>query len=136
MVPEIEEVNDTSTSKNTEKQKTPNSTIRPGMSSPSLPQTQNAVMLAVNQKFETYKIPERTKEIMLNFCRGSTLKHYAVYIKKWNHFLQERNYNNDLNPPVTCILGFLSQLYDTECGYNAFNTARSALSYVVICYPQ
>ena len=59
MFPEIEEINDTSTSKITEKQKTPNFTIRPGTSSPSLSKTQNAGMLAVNQKFEKCKIPQR-----------------------------------------------------------------------------
>ena len=68
---------------------------------------------------------------MLNSWRGSTLKQYAVYIKKWNHFLQEHNYRNDLNPPVTYILEFLSELYDTGCGYSALNTARSALSSIV-----
>ena len=68
---------------------------------------------------------------MLNSWRGSTLKQYAVYIKKSNHFLHEHNNNNDLNKPVTYILEFLSELYDTGYGYSALNTARSALSSVV-----
>ena len=60
--------------------------------------------------------------------KPGTLKQYNVYhLHKWSHFCAERLVNS-LSPTVSDILRFLHTLYQQDLSYSTLNTARSALS--------
>ncbi len=72
--------------------------------------------------------------ILLSSTRDSTKSQYNTYIKLWELFCN-RNHVNMFHAPVTVGLQFLSELYHdtkTHRAYNCINTARSALSSILI----
>ncbi len=57
--------------------------------------------------------------------RPSTLESYSTYIELWVTF---NNNSLNLDPDPSEVTDFLQTLYESELGYSACNTARSALS--------
>ena len=70
-------------------------------------------------------------DLILASIRKSTLKQYGTYIQKWLVFCAGRK-SDPLCPPMSDILDFLTELYKKGNGYSAINTARSALSMIII----
>ena len=75
-------------------------------------------------------ISNRTQEIMLDSWRSGTKKQYDVYLRNWNLFAS-RGGVDPIQPPVSKVLDFLTELYDCGLGYSALNTARCALSTII-----
>ena len=63
--------------------------------------------------------------------RKGTQKQYATYIKKWMAFCRERKIDC-YAPPLSDTLQFLTDLFNQGLSYSTINTARSALSTIVM----
>jgi integrase len=68
---------------------------------------------------------------MMNARRLSSLKLYDTYALKWRHFCDSHNWNY-VFATVGQGLIFLQQLLNNGSGYSVLNTARSALSAIII----
>ena len=62
--------------------------------------------------------------------RTSTRKQYQIYIKKWMEFCSERD-TDPLHTTPVIVLEFFTSLFQ-KVGYSALNTARAALSSLVL----
>ena len=65
----------------------------------------------------------------------STRKKYNPYQQKWHIYCQENNIN-PVTPNITNVLDFLSNLYDQGLSYSAINSAKSALSHIILIPPR
>lgn len=63
--------------------------------------------------------------------RTGTTKQYDVYLKRWEQFCQSKEVNR-LDASVENGIDFLATLVNSGLGYSGINTARSALSSVLI----
>lgn len=63
--------------------------------------------------------------------RTGTTKQYEVYLKQWEQFCQSQGINQ-FDASVENGIDFLATLFTSGLGYSAINTARSALSSVLI----
>ena len=65
--------------------------------------------------------------------RPSTTKQYAPYIRKWEAHCDQRRID-PIHPTVPDVLNFLTELklYATGIGYSAINTAKPALSALIM----
>ena len=77
-------------------------------------------------------LPKKTQDIILSSWRPSTKKQYAVYIRRWNQFCVDHNIM-PVQANVSAVLTFLTATYEQTLSYSAVNTARSALSSILIC---
>ena len=84
-------------------------------------------MSAIRKSQANQSISNRTQEIMLDSWRSGTKKQYDIYLRKWNLFVS-RGGADPVQPSVSKVLDFLTELYDCGLGYSALNTARCALS--------
>ena len=76
-------------------------------------------------------ISEAADNIILQSWHVSTQKWYELYNKKWTNSCCERKiipYNNDLG----AVLDFLAQLYNSGSSCSALDSARSAVSSVML----
>lgn len=69
--------------------------------------------------------------IILSSWRGGSKKQYSSYLERWVQFCSQRQIDS-LRAPVTRVLDFLTELYNTGLGYSAINTARSAISSILL----
>ena len=63
--------------------------------------------------------------------REGTSKQYHTYLGKWNQYCRDKNIDV-FQPGVTNGIEFLVSLYKSGLGYSAINTARSALSSILV----
>ena len=63
--------------------------------------------------------------------RSGTAKQYRTYLSRWESYCDERNIDK-LQPGIENALDFLTELFHSGIGYSAINTARSALSTVIV----
>jgi hypothetical protein len=70
-------------------------------------------------------------DTMLQARKLSSLKLYATYIAQWKLFCADKNANY-IHASVALGLTFLQVLIKKGLGYSALNTARSALSSIII----
>ena len=98
---------------------------------PSQRKTDPDSRTCIGKTLRQSQISERTSEIMLSAWKSGTHKQYSVYIRKWNNFCIERQIDC-VKPNVTEVLDFLTYLFDEGLGYSALNTARSALSQIIV----
>jgi hypothetical protein len=68
---------------------------------------------------------------MIQGRRKSSLKLYSGYISQWKNYCSSRNLNY-IHASVASGLAFLQSLFLRGLGYSALNTARSALSSVIL----
>lgn len=61
----------------------------------------------------------------------STHKQYQTYIAQWLEFCSGRE-SNPYDPPIGTVLDFLVTLQEKGLKYSTLNTARSAVSAVVL----
>ena len=82
----------------------------------------------MRQPFEGTGLNKKVIDILTASWRASTQKQYCVYIKKWRTFCKNKK-ESHLQASVNFVLEFLSDLfYVGGFGYNAINSARSALA--------
>ena len=88
-------------------------------------------MSLVRRCLEDEGIPEPASKYILKSWRTSTQKQYSTYLKQWEVFCYTRGIH-PISPPLEHALEFLAQLADRGLGYSVVNTARSALSSVLV----
>ena len=76
-------------------------------------------------------VHDSAQDIILRSWRQNTRKQYASYLNRWNSYRREQN-NSPLTSSTADILHFLATLFHSGIGYSAINTARAALSSVVV----
>ena len=94
--------------------------------------TESFGMSLIRKSLERYDLSPSAQEILMASWRPGTSKQYQSYLNRWKSYCQEHNvdlFNPDLKYPIE----FLVSLYKTGLGYSAINTARSALSTILIC---
>ena len=96
-------------------------------SSSYAPQALSHGMQIVRSHFLNHRVPPQITDIIMSSWKQGTQKQYNVYLDKWSHFCAERQVNS-LSPTVIDILRFLHTLYRQDLSYSTINTARSALS--------
>jgi hypothetical protein len=87
---------------------------------------------SLGQGFNSLKINDTTKTLLLASWRQGTHKQYLVYIRKWERYCKELGVENQ-SPKLETVMNFLSSLFQQGLGYSAINTARSALSTFIVC---
>ena len=85
------------------------------------------------QHYGGLNVSDTTNSILVASLRESTRKKYNPYQQKWHIYCQENNIN-PVTPNIT-VLDFLSNLYDQGLSYSAINSAKSALSHIILIPP-
>ena len=81
--------------------------------------------------FQQRDVSSKATNIILQSWLTGTQKQYAPYIKKWHEFCSKWEVNS-YNPPLNTALDFLVSLHEQGLSYTAVNTARSALSAIIL----
>lgn len=79
---------------------------------------------------ESRGLSEQASTLIVQSWRENTRHQYKPYIKKWELYCSKQI--NPVSPTVEQGINFLAELYNTGVGYSAINTARSALSSVIV----
>ena len=69
--------------------------------------------------------------IILQSWSAGTQKQYQPYIAKWHRFCAEREIN-PYNPPLNIVLDFLVHRHNQDLEYTTINTARNAISAIIL----
>lgn len=85
----------------------------------------------VRKSLRKQQISERATNIILQSWRSGTKKQYNIYINKWSKFCREKQINN-VQTSIGYALDFLTELFDNGSSYSTINTARSALSTLIL----
>ena len=113
----------------------PSSTSPVGHSSSPAAQQRNSpsqqAVQSIRESFHQRAISSKATNIILQSWSVGTQKQYAPYIKKWHDFCSKREVNS-YNPPLNTVLDFLVSLHEQGLSYTTINTARSALSAVIL----
>lgn len=75
-------------------------------------------------------ISERAQELILQSWREGTQKQYRTYLQRWTTFSSGRDIDL-IQPTISEVIDFLTELFDSGLGYSGLNTARCALSSVI-----
>ena len=88
-------------------------------------------MQGLRQFYQQQGLSQRVADIMIHAKRPSTHKQYDCYLKAWHQYTATLNIN-PFQASYTVAIEFLETLRTTrQLGYNALNTARSALSSIL-----
>ena len=102
-----------------------------GSCSSSTQEAATSGLRLILKSLEARGVQGQTFQVIWASWRQSTKQQYASYLTRWNKFCIQRQCD-PLRPPVDMVLQFLTTLYEEGLEYSAINTARSALSAVVI----
>jgi len=120
---------ETSVSKSQERP-TPAAKPSQGKSS-NLAQAESPRVSLIREGLNKYALSPAAKDVLMASWREGTSKQYHTYLSKWNQYCQD-NSINVFQPGVTNGIEFLVFLYKSGLGYSAVNTARSALSSILV----
>ena len=98
------------------------------------PENEHDGLQVVRASLQKQGVSRRTENLLLGSWKGSTKKQYAPYIKQWHQLCLQQG-SDPLQPNIGLALDFLADLQGRGLGYSAVNTARSALSSVIISNP-
>ena len=98
---------------------------------PAAQETPPNGMSCVRGALSHYKFSEEVTDVLMASCRSDTQKQYHTYLNKWMAFCGERKIAY-YSPPLNEALQFLVRLFNRGLSYSALNTARSALSAIII----
>ena len=90
----------------------------------------NGVLL-IRDSLDSYGLSPSPQEVLMASWRTGTTKQYHTYLKKWLLYCKE-NAVDVFRPGVNQGVEFLVSLFRSGLGYSAVNTARSALSSIII----
>ena len=93
--------------------------------------TQIDGMSVIRSALDNQGISQSAQKLILSSWRDGTRKQYRTFWKKWKNFAGEQSVN-PLCPPVNKVLDFLTELYEQGLGYSGINTARCALSSLIV----
>ena len=89
---------------------------------------------AVRQSLEAAGLSDEVISVIARSWREGTNKQYKSYLQRWVDFRNQTN-SDILSAPVNDFLQFLCNVYpSSDLGYSAMNTARSAVSTVLVIY--
>ncbi|XP_070191587.1 uncharacterized protein [Littorina saxatilis] len=88
-------------------------------------------LLLIRKSLEARGVQGETFQVIWASWRPSTRQQYASYLSRWSKFCVQCQCD-PLRPTIDEVLQFLTKLYEDGLAYSAINTARSALSAVVI----
>ena len=91
-------------------------------------------MSHIREFFKDRLFSDESIDIMCASWRPSTIKQYEIYFKKWLDFCGRRQTNPLLFDEVLAV-EFLTVLFQSGIGYSAINSARSAISTLLINNP-
>jgi len=94
-------------------------------------QNDNSCMFVVREKLTGQGFSPSTINIILSSWRKGTQSQYNSSLQKWLLFCRE-HHTSIFSPSVSEALDFLTSLYHKGLSYSAINTARSALSSVLL----
>ena len=86
---------------------------------------------SIRESFQQRAFSSKATNIILQSWSTGTQKQYAPYIKKWHDFCSKWKVN-PYNPPLNTVLDFLVSLHEQGLSYTTINTARSALSAIIL----
>ena len=109
----------------------PYDALKSGTSSPSSQDTASSYLSSIRTKLQIDGFSTETIEIILSSWRPGTLSQYQGVYKKWSEFCS-KNKCDVICPQLPLALSFLSDLFNDKMSYSYINTARSALSSLVI----
>ena len=95
------------------------------------PQNKNHGRNSIGKNIDNLKINTTAKNLLLASWKPSTHRQYSVHISKWENYCKEQNLDC-VTPDIEHVVNFLTHLYESGLGYSAINSARSALSTVVV----
>ena len=98
---------------------------------PTTQETPPNGMSCVRGAFSRYNLSEEVTDVLMASWRSGTQKQYQTYLNKWMAFCGERKIAY-YSPPLNEALHFLVRLFNQGLSYSALNTARSALSAIII----
>ena len=81
---------------------------------------------------KTRGLSKDATDIMMLSWQASTQKQYRAYIRQWHVYASKWNIHR-ISPLAVEVVEFPTFLYNSNLGYSALNTARSALSTMIIC---
>ena len=84
-------------------------------------------MACLRQCYEMQGFSERVAELLVQSWRDNTNSAYNSAWRKWHRWCAERNYN-PTSTPLSNVLQFLAEQFDTGLQYRTVNTLRSAIS--------
>ena len=88
-------------------------------------------MSLIREQFKNKGLSTKATEVLEAPWRTGTRKQYEGYLAKWRQYCGERNID-PFAPTVEEGINFLAGLFKQGLGYSALNTARSALSSIII----
>lgn len=88
-------------------------------------------MSLVREKLSQRNLSSTATSVILSSWRKTSSKQYKSYLLRWESFCTNKNIDK-FTCEVEQGLEFLAHLFDEGLGYSAINTARSALSSVII----
>jgi len=97
----------------------------------STPQTYAHGIESIRSRLSSQQISRRTSNVILQSWRSGTHKQYEVHIKKWKKFCGKRKIDY-LQASLAQALDFLAELFENNYSYSSINTARSALSTLIL----
>ena len=103
-------------------------------SRPNPPSTQTPLspgLPLIREKLNHHNISTTATDIILASWRAGTNKQYQVYLKRWEQFCQSKGVDT-FEVTVENGIDSLATLFSSGLGYSAINTARSALSSVLL----
>ena len=105
--------------------------IQPRSHSPTPSEVDSDGLQIVRMSLQSQRLSEQAIEIVMSSWRDSTKKQYKTYLARWHKFSTKRSCD-PLQPTVTDVIEFLTELFQSGIGYSCLNTARSALSSVIV----
>lgn len=100
-------------------------------STPNLAQTQLSSRSLIRESLAKYNLSSSAKDVLMASWREGTSKQYRTYLKRWRQYCDDKDIDL-FQPRVHNGVEFLVSLYKAGLGYSAVNTARSALSSLLI----
>ena len=110
-----------------ELQTPPEGPSRPSEDSSNVPQTTLSRVSCLRGQYQTMGIPDNVTEILLSASRPSTRKTYQSAWRRWSGWCVKRK-TDPLSAPLTDILLYLTEYFNSGAAYRSVNVARSAIS--------
>ena len=77
------------------------------------------------------KLSSASQDIILASWRDGTAKQYKTYLARWEAYCNSNSLDM-FNPGIENAIEFLTDIFKAGSGYSAINTARSALSSIIV----
>ena len=105
--------------------------LPPQESSPTAPKATVTGLPFIGQKLESSNLSSSAQNIIMSSWRSGTITQHKSYLERWEQFCIV-NSVSVFEPDIGKVIEFLTGLFHTGIGYSAINTARSALSSIIL----